>query len=87
MNATIRIRMLKTVVPDFPFYLTGVKDGTHLLRDGIYSATSNSLGAVSGLCHNGQQLGVKPGEFEFVEAPEWLLSIHRKCEPQDGFFG
>jgi hypothetical protein len=73
-EAAIRIRMLKTVVPDFPF----IKNGTQLLSGTIYVATSNSLGAVSGICNNGEKLGVKPGEFEFVEAPEWLLSIHRR---------
>jgi hypothetical protein len=41
-----------------------------------YQAISNKNGAISGLCENGEYLGVKPGEFEFVEAPEWVLKIH-----------
>ncbi len=72
--STISIRMLKTVVPDFPF---AVNARTRLLANTLYGATSNSLGAVCGICDNGELLGVKPGEFEFVEAPEWLLSIHK----------
>jgi hypothetical protein len=69
----IRIHMLKTVIPDFPF---GIKKGTRLLADGIYGATSNSLGAVCGICEGGELLGVKPGEFKFIQAPKWLRVIH-----------
>lgn len=76
---TIKIRMKKTVRPDFPLGIIGLlgeKPGT-ILRAGMeYQATSNKNGAISGLCDNGEYLGVKPGEFEFVKAPEWVLKIH-----------
>ncbi len=71
----IIIHMLKTVTPDFQF---GVKEGTSLIEHGIYGATSNPVGAVCGICDNGELLGVKPGEFQFVEAPQWLRAIHEK---------
>lgn len=74
MNETIRIRMTRTVRPDIPFL---AKPGT-ILRDGMeYPAMTNRNGAISGLCDNGEDLGVRPGEFEFVEAPEWVLAKHR----------
>lgn len=48
-----------------------------ILRAGMeYDAKSNQYGAISGLCDNGEYLGVKPGEFEFIEAPGWILKIH-----------
>lgn len=78
VNDKIRIRMRKTVRPDFPLGLfSGAKPGT-ILRAGVeYPATSNLYGAIAGICDNGKILGVKPGEFEFVKAPEWVLKIHR----------
>jgi hypothetical protein len=52
------------------------KPGT-ILRGGMaYEAKANKNGAISGLCANGEYLGVKPGEFEFIEAPKWVLDIH-----------
>lgn len=76
---TIKIRMKKTVRPDFPLGIIGLlgeKPGT-ILRAGMeYQAMTNKNSAISGLCDNGEYLGVKPGEFEFVEAPEWVLKIH-----------
>ena len=42
----------------------------------VYDATANKNGAVSGITEEGIAIGVKPGEFEFVEAPEWLKKIH-----------
>lgn len=75
----IRIKMLMTVRPDLPF---GVKPGTILYaKDGKeYKAVAGKYGAVAGICDNGEALGVKPGEFEFVKAPEWLLKMHGKLE-------
>ena len=70
----IKIHMLKSVRPDFPF---GIKNGTRLIASEIYDAVSNSLGAICGVCENGELLGVKPGEFNFVKAPEWLRAIHK----------
>lgn len=79
---TIKIRMTRNVRPDFLFGIVGLlgeKPGT-ILRAGVeYQAMSNKNGAISGICENGECLGVKPGEFEFVDAPEWVLKIHRKA--------
>ena len=70
----IRIRMKHDVRPDLIFL---AKPGT-ILRAGMeYNATANKNGAISGICENGEALGVKPGEFEFIEAPEWVLKIWR----------
>ena len=53
----------------------GAKDRA-LLAGEVYDATANKNGAVSGITEEGIAIGVKPGEFEFVEAPEWLKKIH-----------
>lgn len=76
MNPTtppIKIRMTRTIRSDFP--LGGIKPGTVLKADQEYYAHSNPQGAISGICDNGEKLGVKPGEFEFIKAPEWVLRI------------
>ena len=52
--------------------------GTILRAGKKYEAKTNKNGAISGLCDNGEYLGVKPGEFEFIEAPQWVLDIHSK---------
>lgn len=70
---TIKIKMLKTVRPDFPFLQNDPK--TILVVGEEYNAIANKNGAVSGICDNGKMLGVKPGEFAFIEAPEWLLAL------------
>jgi hypothetical protein len=44
-----------------------------------YVAYTNPHGAISGLCDNGERLGVAPGEFEFIEAPDWILEKHGIC--------
>lgn len=46
-----------------------------LLAGGEYEAKANKYGAISALCESGEYIGVNPGEFEFVEAPEWILRI------------
>lgn len=66
----MKIKMLETVRPDFPFLLTGVSLDTILICGEEYEATQNKYGAVCGICENGQKLGVKTGEFEFVEESE-----------------
>lgn len=63
----MKIKMLETVRPDFPFLLIGVPSDTVLVCGKVYEATKNKYGAVCGICENGQRLGVKPGEFEIVE--------------------
>lgn len=66
----MKIKMLETVRPDFPFLLTGVSSDTILVCGKIYEATQNKYGAVCGICENGKKLGVKPGEFVIVEEGE-----------------
>lgn len=73
----MKIKMLCNVRPDLIFL---AKPGT-ILRAGMqYEAVSNKNGAISGICENGEALGVKPGEFEFVEAPQWVLNIWNQME-------
>lgn len=68
----IRIKMLVTVRPELPYL---AKPGT-ILREGVeYKAVTNKNGAVSGICANGEILGVKPGEFVYEKAPDWLLDL------------
>lgn len=56
----VKIKMLMTVTPDFSFL---AKPGTVLVMGETYEATVNRNGAVSGVCENGEVLGVKPHEF------------------------
>lgn len=70
------IKMLRNVRADY--FLA--KHGTILRYDNEYEAKSNKYGAISGLCDNGEWLGVKPGEFEFVEAPDWIIKIHENIK-------
>lgn len=63
----MKIKMLETVLLDFPFLLNGVPLDTVLVYGEVYEATQNKHGAVCGICRNGQKLGVEPGEFEIVE--------------------
>lgn len=65
----MKIKMIKDVRSDLPFLST---PGTVLRFGKVYEATANKLGAVSGKCENGEMLGVRPGEFEFVSMPKWL---------------
>lgn len=60
----MKIRMLCTVRADL-FFLA--KPGTILISGKVYEAVSNRYGAISGICENGELLGVKPGEFEIVK--------------------
>lgn len=75
--------MHETVYPYQDFGILGrlmaARDGakdTALLAGEVYEATANKNGAVSGITKEGIAIGVKPGEFEFVEVPEWLRKIH-----------
>lgn len=77
MENEIKIKMLKTVRPDLPFLS---ESGTVLFADYTYFAQANKNGAICGICDNGKPLGVKPDEFEFVKAPEWLLKLWRKIK-------
>lgn len=74
----MKIRMLENVRPDLPL----AKPGTILRAGEEYEAKSNKNGAISGLCANGEYLGVRPGEFVFTEAPNWVRSIWAEVHPQ-----
>lgn len=50
------------------------------LEPGTYKAGCNRHGAVYAILEGGNNLGVKPGEFEFIEAPEWLLKKWQEIE-------
>ncbi len=59
----MKIKMLKNVRPDLFLGIPGT-----ILRAGmIYEAKQNKNGAVTGLCDNGEWLGVKSDEFERVD--------------------
>lgn len=72
----MKIRMLTNVRPDLIFL---AKPGTILRAGVVYEATYNKNGAVSGICENGETLGVKPSEFESLEAPQWIIDIHKEA--------
>lgn len=59
-----KVRMLKTVRPDFAFLL---KDPRLANVGAVYECTVNSHGAVAVILPNGEELGVKPDEFEVVD--------------------
>ena len=63
--------MRKTVYPDFARIPGMVAE-----YGKEYDATSNQYGAICAICANGEKIGVKPDEFDFAEAPEWLWEIH-----------
>lgn len=71
----MKIRMLMTVRPDFPLNIVAGAPGTILRVGEVYEATSNKNGAICGVCENGEHLGVKPREFEFVSLPQWVYDI------------
>lgn len=74
----MRIKMLVDVRPELPW----MAQAETILRAGeTYEAKSNIHGAISGLCANGEYLGVRPDEFVFVEAPERIKDIWRVVHP------
>lgn len=46
----MKIKMLETVRPDFPFFLVGIPLNTMLIYGEVYEATQNKHGAVCGIC-------------------------------------
>lgn len=67
-----RVKMTKTVRPDFPCSLTQI--GQALI--GIeYPVWVNSHGAVTAILPNGEKLGLKPDEFEIVEFHPQLSGV------------
>src|SRR6185503_1489139 len=60
----LKIKMNMTLYPDMPFL---AKPDTKCLKDEEYYVWVNSYGAVSAILENGEQLGLKPGEFTVTE--------------------
>jgi hypothetical protein len=54
-----RVILTRTIRGDFPFQQTKAEPG-------IYDAYVNPHGAVSVIAGNGNMLGLKPGEFEWL---------------------
>jgi len=81
MTDNITIRMLITMRPDPEItHIIGQPEDTILEKDHIYPARTGTYGAVSAMALNGQWMGIVHGtEFEFMEAPMWLLRIHGVC--------
>lgn len=50
------------------------------LPPGEYPAGCNKNGAVYVQLPEGETLGVKPGEFEFIKAPAWLLERWKEAD-------
>ena len=70
----MKIRMLETVWPCLP--------GPVLGRGKEYEAKANRHGAICAVTTIGETVGVKPGEFEFLSAPAWVLDIWKKKYPE-----
>ena len=79
MDEIIKIKMLTNVLPDMLFL---AKPGTILRAGEEYKAKSNKNGAISGLCPNGEYIGVRPGEFVFADAPDWVRRIWADVYPE-----
>lgn len=62
----LKIRMKGTVTSDLPFFFPDSAD-LLCIQGNEYYCWVNSYGALSAILPNGQQLGLKPGEFEVVE--------------------
>jgi len=66
--------MTKNVIPEIP--ILALNNRKMVLKAGKdYDAISNPNGAISGICANGAVLGVRPGEFQFISAPDWVLKL------------
>jgi hypothetical protein len=57
----LKVTMLLTVKSDLPF-LTNIR----ALKDQTYFVSVNRNGAVTALFDNGDELGIRPAEFEIV---------------------
>jgi predicted nucleic acid-binding Zn-ribbon protein len=77
----IKIKLMGKITSDLPINLFKEISA----EAGVYEATSNPQGAISVILENGKRLGIRPGEFEFIEAPAWVLEKHGKLsEKYDG---
>jgi len=74
----MKIKMLQTVRSDIPFLS---QPETVLIAGEEYEAKANKYGAISGQCENGEYLGVRPGEFRFLDAPEHIRKIWMEVYP------
>jgi hypothetical protein len=54
-----RVILTRTIRGDFPFQHTKAEPG-------VYDAFVNPYGAVSVIANNGEMLGLKPGEFQWL---------------------
>lgn len=64
----LKIRMLKTVTSDIPFFFTEAKmRAPDAIEGQEYYVHVNSHGAVTVIFENGTTLGVRPKEFEVIE--------------------
>lgn len=61
-----RVRMAKTVLPDFPFNLTW-PESLCCNANSEYDVIVNSHGAITAILSEDKRLGLKPYEFEVVE--------------------
>lgn len=62
----LKVRMTQTVTSDMPMLL-GPKDCLICVQGNEYYAWVNSYGGLSAILPNGEQLGLKPDEFEITE--------------------
>ncbi len=62
-----RIKTKCMVTADFPMYLFPENKGLIARQGEEYPCWTNSHGAVSIVFPDGEQLGVKPNEFEIIE--------------------
>ena len=70
---TVKIRLLQMVRSDLPFGPIAVA------KAGVYDAEMNQHGALAVRDCNDNLLGVKPGEFEFVdEIPEQWRGVSKE---------
>lgn len=58
----LRVKCVKTVVPDLMFFMRGQEDCI-CAGGNEYHVWVNSYGAVSVILGNGKQIGLKPDEF------------------------
>jgi len=74
MTRGLRVRILKTTRG-----LGFISPPGTILKEGDeVEGQTNPQGAISGLCKNGEWLGLYPGEFEFISSPTWVLEIWAK---------
>lgn len=77
----IIVKLNKQIRSDLPIFTGDIV----CAEPGIYEATSNPHGALSIKLSNDKHLGIKPGEFDFIEAPAWVLEKHGKLSQIIGY--